>query len=600
MWGLVNFILRNNKILLFVNFLRSIKKYGIKKVFSDLAVGIAEKRKPLKKFINLSRRERMTQTHTVFKEDYKISVIVSLYNTPKHYLEDMLNSITAQTYNNYELCLVDGSDKEHSYVRQTCATYTQNNIRIKYRKIDKNFGVSERLNIAIEMSTGDYIGLVHQSDILHPSALYEIINAICNEKADFIYTDEALFSDKYYITIRYHKPCYAIDTLCSHNYISHFTVFARKLIEKGGMFRSEYDGSQDYDLNLRYTDIASKIINIQKILYFKRDDKKNITNDIKRKIEKMEITENVIKEYLDKRNKPAKIESIIELPDYYRVIYELTEHPKVSIIIPNKDCASMLRKCISSIIQKTTYSNYEIIIVENNSRQDNVFALYEEIKRFENIRIVYWEKEGFNFSAISNFGVDNSEGKHLIFLNNDVTIISPNWIEEMLMYSQRSDVGAVGTKLYYFNGSVQHAGVILGLGGLASHIYQSVPRDTVGYMGKLKIVQNMSIVTAACLMIKRQLFDEVGRFDPVFPNSFNDFDLCLKLRKAGYLNVWTPYAEAFHLESRSRGYNVGAKKRRKLAKDIDLFRKRWHNEIAAGDQYYNCNLSLDKNDYRYK
>jgi len=600
MWGLVNFILRNHKILLFILFLRSIKKFGLKKAFSDFYAGIAEKRKPLKKFISLSRRERMSQINTVFMESYKISVIASLYNTPKNYLEDMLNSINAQTYRNYELCLVDGSDKDHSYVRQICAEYTQNNNRIKYRKIDKNFGVSDRLNTAIEMSTGDFIGLVHQSDMLHPSALYEIMKVICNEKADFIYTDEALFSDKYYVTLRYHKPCYAIDTLCSHNYIGHLAVFDRKLMEKGGLFRSKYDGNQDYDLNLRYTDIASKIINVQKILYFRRDDKKNITSDIKRKIEKMTIAENVIEEYLNKKNKPAKIKSIIELPDYYRSIYKLIEYPKVSIIIPNKDSAAMLRKCISSIIQKTTYGNYEIIIAENNSKQDAVFTLYEELKRFDNISIVYWENDGFNFSRICNFAVEYSEGKHLIFLNNDVTIISPNWIEEMLMYSQRSDVGAVGAKLYYFNGSVQHAGVILGLGGLASHIYQSVPRDTVGYMGKLKIVQNMSIVTAACMMIERKLFDEAGGFDSEFPNSFNDVDLCLKLRKAGFLNVWTPYAEAYHLESRSRGYNIGTKKRRQLARDVDLFKKRWHNELAAGDPYYNCNFTLDKNDYRYK
>jgi len=600
MWSLVNFILRNNKILLFVNYFRSVKKKGIKKTFGDFSAGIKERKKNLKYFTYLSKRERTSQENMVFIKNHKISIIVSLFNTQEQYLVDMIESVSSQTYSNYELCLVDGSDKNHPNVRQICKTYTQNDNRIKYRKVNRNIGISDRLNKAIDMSSGDFIGLLHQSDILHPSALYEVINVICDKKADFIYTDEAFFSDKYYITLRHHKPGYAIDTLCSHNYISHLTVFNKDLLEKTGFFRTEYDGSQDYDLTLRCTNVASKIYHIPKLLYYRRDDKKNISPDIKRKIENISTTEKVIKDFLKRQDKPAHVESKIELPGFFRVIYELKERPKVSIIIPNKDSASILRKCISSILQKTTYNNYEIIIVENNSKEDAVFGFYEELKRYENIRIVSWKGEGFNFSEISNFGVYNSDGAHLLFLNNDVTIITPNWLEEMLMYSQRSDVGAVGAKLYYPNGSVQHAGLILGLGGLASHVFQSVQHDTIGYIGKLQIVQNLSIVTAACMMIKRKIFYEVGPFAPEFPNSFNDVDLCLKIRKAGYLIVWTPYAEAYHLESKSRGYNVGARKRLKHAQDVELFRKRWHNELSAGDPYYNCNFSLEENDYRIK
>jgi len=600
MWSLVNFILRNNKILLIVNSLRSIQKFGIKKSFDEFVTGIKDRKKKLKYFINIPRHEKSSQENMVFQKNYKISIIVSFLNTPKNYLEEMIKSVKGQTYDNFELCITDGSDKNHVYVRQLCKTFTENDKRIKYRKVNKNIGISERLNKAIDMSTGEYIGLIHQSDLLHPSALYEIMSVINNEKADFIYTDEAYFSEKNYITLRHHKPKYAVDTLRSHNYISHFTVIERKLLEKGGMFKREFDGSQDYDLTLRYTDIASIIFHIPKILYFHRDEKKNISIDIKRKVENIAVTEQVIREHLRKKNMSAKVESIIELPGFYRIIYELSEQPRISIIIPNKDCSSMLRKCISSILQRTTYKDIEIIIVENNSTQEATFAFYEELKRYENIRVVYWEKQGFNFSEITNFGVQHSSGKHLVFLNNDVTIITPNWIEEMLMYSQRSDVGIIGAKLYYPNGSIQHAGIILGLGGLASHIYQSFPRDTAGYMGKLQIVQNMSIVTAACMMIKRQVFDEVGRFELEFPNSFNDVDLCLKVRKAGYLIVWTPYAEAYHLESKSRGYNIGTEKRMKLAHDVDLFKRRWHNELAAGDPYYNCNFSLDKNDYHLK
>jgi len=600
MWGLVNFILRNNKILLLVNYIRSIRKHGFKKTYRDFRSIILARKTYIKNHISLSRRERASQESMVFHKNYKISLIVSLFNAPENYLKDMIESVEKQTYSNYELVMVDGSDKNHSYVRQICRNYIKNNARIKYIKVSKNTGVSERLNKAIESASGAYIGLLHQSDILHHGALYEVMRVISFERADFIYTDEAYFKNNYILSLRHHKPDYAIDTLCSHNYISHLTVFSRKIMEKAGVFRSEYDGSQDYDLILRYTDIAGKICHIPKLLYFKRDDKKIISSNINRILDNISTTERVLTDYLIKREKPARVERKIELPGYFRVVYDLKETPKVSIIIPNKDSSSLLRKCISSIINKTTYRNYEIIIVENNSKEEAVFAFYEELKRYKNIRVVYWKKLGFNFSEISNFGVENSTGEQLLFLNNDITIISPGWIEEMLMYSQRSDVGAVGAKLYYPNGSIQHAGVILGIGKIASHIYQSVQHHAVGYMGKLQIVQNLSVVTAACMMVKKYIFDEVGPFAPEFPNSFNDVDLCLKIRKAGYLIVWTPYAEAYHLESRTRGYNIGSKKRLMLAQDVKLFRKRWYKELAAGDTYYNVNFSLEKSDYSYR
>jgi len=596
-WEIVNFILRNNKLFIFTDKLRSIPRKGIKKTLGDFTRKSRRLKTPLEVFISLPKRERNAQSKMIFPKKVKISIIISLYNTPKQYLIDMIESALSQTYKNLELCLVDGSDKDHSYVRQLCKVYSQNDSRIKYKKVNNNIGVSERLNKAVGMSTGDFLGLLHQSDILHPSALYEIMKIICYEDADFIYTDEALFSQKYHITFKHHKPKFAIDTLCSHNYIGHFTVFDRKLTEKAGIFRGEFNGSQDYDLVLRYTDEAEKICHIPKLLYFRRDDKKNIPNDIRKKIENISTTEKVICDYLGKHDKPAQVKGLIDLPGFYRIIYELKENPLISIIIPNKDNVSLLRKCISSIMQRSTYENYEILIVENNSKDDATFAFYEELKRFKKIKILYWKEQGFNFSEICNYGVKYASGEHLVFLNNDVTIISPNWIEEMLMFSQRDDVGAVGVKLYYLNGSIQHAGLILGLGGLATHVYHSVPHDTVGYMGKLQIVQNLSIVTAACMMIKKRVFNEVGCFAPEFPNSFNDVDLCLKIRRAGYLIVWTPYAEAYHLESKSRGYNIGGKRKRKHAQDTAVFKARWRKELAAGDPYYNRNFSLEKIDY---
>lgn len=602
MWEILNFIRRNRKLFFFVSILRSIKKYGIKKTFSEIIGGMRIQRVHLKYYRGLLNSERKSQSRMIFYKKYKISIITSLYNTPERYLTDMIESVMEQTYGNWELCLVDGSDDDNTSAKQICDLYIQKDGRIKYKKVGNNTGISERLNEAIKMSSGDYVGHLHQSDVLHPSCLYEIMKVICDENADFIYSDEAYFSENYYVSLRHYKPNYAVDTLCSHNYISHFSAFSRNLMNKAGIFRSEFDGSQDYDIILRYTDIASKIYHIPKLLYFHRNDKKPIPSDVKKKMESITAAEKVLNEYLKEHDKKAKVESKIELPGYYKVIYELKEKPLVSIIIPNKDNASMLRRCLSSILQKTTYENYEIIIVENNSKDDATFAFYEEMKRFSNIHIVNWEGQGFNFSEICNFGVQYASGQQLLFLNNDVIIITPSWIEEMLMYSQRSDVGAVGAKLYYINGSIQHAGMILGLGDgdIAGHVYHSAPHDTVGYMGKLLIVQNMSIITAACMMIKKKIFEDVGCFAVEFPNSFNDVDLCLKIRKAGLLIVWTPYAEAYHLESRSRGYNTNSERKLQLAHDTALFKKRWEKELEAGDPYYNCNFSYEKNDYSYK
>ena len=599
-WGLTNLIRRNRRLFLFVKSLRYIKKYGIKKTAAEIAAGMRGQWAPLKTYVLLSKRERMSQTSTVFPKMLKLSIVVPLHNIPEQSFREMLESVLAQTYSNWELCLADGSDKDHLSIRHACKTYTQNDSRIKYRKFDRNFGISDILNKAIEMSSGEYIGLLDQGDMLHPSALYEVMTAINNESADFIYTDEANFSDIHNVTLRHHKPDYAIDTLCSHNYIGHFIAFCRTLTEKAGTFRSEFDGSQDYDLIFRYTNIASKIHHIPKLLYFRRNGEKIAVSDIAKKMESISAAEKAISEHLRKQRKAALVESKIGLPGFYRITYDLTEEPVVSIIIPNKDNAPLLRKCLSSILEKTTYEDYEIIIVENNSSEAATFTFYEELKRYANIHILHWEGKGFNFSEICNFGAQHAYGRQLVFLNNDIQIITPNWIEEMLMYSQRRDVGAVGAKLYYLNGSIQHAGMIMGLSEVAGHIYLGAPHDTIGYMGKLQIVQNMSAVTAACMMVRKQVFEEAGQFAPEFPVSFNDVDLCMKIRKAGYLIVWTPYAEAYHLESRSRGYNTHPEKKRRLAQETALFKAKWEKELVMGDPYYNCNFSLDKTDYKIK
>jgi GT2 family glycosyltransferase len=508
----------------------------------------------------------------------------------------MIESVAAQTYSNWELCLVDGSEG-HENIKNICEDYALKESRIKYRKLNENLGESGNSNKAIEMSCGEYIGLLEHDDVLHPAALYETIDAICTENSDFIYTDEAIFSSNGKIILWHYKPDYAVDTLCSHNYISRFTVFSRALMDKAGIFRGEFDGSQDYDLILRYTYAAAKIKHISKLLYFHR---KRERSNIEKKINVISSAEIAITGHLKKRGISAQVENKIGLSGYYRIIYELTERPLVSIIIPNRDNAALLRGCLSSIMEKSTYDNYEIIIVENNSVDIATTNFYKELSRYNNIHILHWEGKEFNFSEICNFGYEYSKGKQLIFLNNDIEIITPNWIEEMLMYCQRDDVGAVGCKLYFSNRSIQHAGVALGIEGTAGHILYGSLFGSTGHMGKLQIVQNISAVTGACMMVRRKVFEDVGLFDPDFYNSYNDVDLCIRIRKAGYLVVWTPYAEAYHFESKSRGYNTTDEKKRKLANEMTLFKKKWKKEIAAGDPYYNQNFSLDNANYTIK
>jgi GT2 family glycosyltransferase len=546
----------------------------------------------------LTKSERLSQERTIFPKKIKISIITPLYNTPKRFLKEMIASVRSQTYSNWELCLADRSDMKHGNVMRICRSHARKDKRIKYIKLDKNLGISGNSNKAIEMSSGDYLGLLDHDDVLHPSALYEVMNAICNECADFIYTDEAIFTtNDNSITLRHHKPDYAIDTLRSCNYICHFSVFSRNIMEQAGTFRSEFDGSHDHDLVLRYTDIASKIVHIPKLMYFWRIHENYTASEPSNKLYAITAGKNAVRDHLAMHGISARVESAIESSGFYRVIYDITGQPLVSIIIPNKDNIALLRNCLSSIMEKTTYDNYEIIIVENNSTEEATFAYYKELKQYTNIHVVFWEGTGFNYSELNNFALQYVKGTQLVFLNNDVEIITPDWIQEMLMYSQRDDVGAVGIKLYYPNDTIQHAGIILGLFGIAGHIYRGFPRYEAGFLGKLKIAQNTSAVTGACMMVRKSVFEKVGLFSPEFPSSFNDIDLCMKIRNTGYLIILTPYAEAYHHESKTRGLFDTPEKQRKNDNDEAIFKEKWSKELAAGDPYYNRNFSLERVDY---
>ena len=541
-----------------------------------------------------------TEQQTTFGRNIRFSILVPLYNTPEDYLTVMIDSVVRQTYGNWELCLADGSDAEHAYVGKICRKLARGEKRIKYRKLDDNRGISENTNACLDMATGDYIGLFDHDDLLHPSALHEYMQAICGQDADFLYSDENTFhetpADAYW---PHYKPDYSPDTLRSYNYICHFTVFSRELLEKaGGGFRKEYDGSQDYDIILRLTEKAKHIVHIPKVLYYWRSHKDSTASDIAAKPYTMDAARAAIAAHLERTGLKGSVENA-RIPSTYKVQYEIKGNPLISIIIPNKDHADDLDKCLKSIREKSTWTNLEIIVVENNSTKQQTFDYYRKIEQDERIRVIRWERE-FNYSAINNFGAQHAAGEYLLLLNNDIEIITPDWIEQMLMFTQRPDVGAAGAMLYYPDDTVQHAGVILGIGGVAGHSHKYFARGEYGYASRMAIAQNLSGVTAACIMIPRKVWDKVGGLDEGFAVAFNDVDLCMKIRQAGYLIVWTPFAELYHHESKSRGQEDNAEKQMRFKGEIDRFMAKWGKELEKGDPYYNPNLTLITEDFAFR
>ena len=548
----------------------------------------------------LTPEELGAQRGRRFPKKIKFSIVVPLYNTPEKFLRAMIDSVVAQTYSNWELCMADGSDDEHAYVGKICLAYGRKDERVRYKKLERNMGISGNTNACIDMATGDYIGLFDHDDILHPSALYEDMIAICEKDADFIYTDENTFHDTPSDAFNPHfKPDFAPDTLRANNYICHFTVFKRTLLEAaGGGFRSEFDGSQDFDMVLRLTEKAEHIVHIPKVLYFWRAHKNSVAESVSAKPYVIDAAKKAIAQHLERVGLEGEVlDSVV--PSMYRLKYAIKGEPLISILIPNMDHVDDLSRCINSIRNKTTYQRWEIVIIENNSVEEGTFAYYDELTRDPRIRVIRWEGH-FNYSAINNFGFREAKGEHILLLNNDVEVISPDWLQEMLMYSQREDVGAVGAKLYYPDHTIQHAGLGIGILTLAGHYHKHFDGNHPGYMGRLIYAQDLSGVTAACMMLPRRVYEQMNGLDETFEVAFNDVDLCMRIRKAGYLIVFTPFAELYHYESKSRGVDEAPEKRERFVGEVERFQERWAKELAAGDPYYNPNFSLDHEDFTVK
>jgi GT2 family glycosyltransferase len=546
--------------------------------------------------------EARRQRETNFGRAVKFSILVPLYNTPEKFLRQAIESVTAQTYSGWELCLADGSDSQHTDVGRICREYVAKDHRIRYRKLVKNEGISGNTNACLDMATGDYIALFDHDDVLHPSVLYEYMKAICEKGADYIYCDEGTFQGNKtiddMITLHF-KPDFAPDNLRANNYICHFSAFDRKLLECMPLFRSEFDGSQDHDMILRLTARAKCVVHVPKLLYYWRSHAGSVASDINAKSYAIEAAKGAVAAHLRQQGlENFEITSTKAFETIFRIKYEIQGNPLVSIIIPNKDHIEDLQRCITSILDKSTYDNYEIIVVENNSTADEIYEYYKKIQENSNIRVITYEGD-FNYSKINNLGASNAKGEYLLLLNNDTKVITLNWIEELLMYAQRKDVGAVGAKLYYEDRTIQHAGVVLGLGQhrTAGHSHYRVSSNNLGYMGRLCYAQNVMAVTGACLMMKKALFDELGGLDESFAVSLNDVDLCVRAWKAGCVNVFTPFAELYHFESVSRGLDDAGEKAKRYDRESEAFREKWKDVLEKGDPYYNPNFSLDRSDF---
>ena len=558
---------------------------------------------PTKKVLEAQRAELAGQTADSCGLP-TISILTPLYNTPEPYLREFLDSFVEQTAPNGQLCLADASDAEHDAVKRIVEEYQTKNQRIVYKKVE-NKGIAANTNAAASLATGDYLALADHDDILAPHAMYTMGKAILQlrergEPDGFLYSDEALFSKSIQRPIVAHfKPDYAPDYLLCCNYICHLAVFQKALWDAVGGERPECDGSQDHDLFLRLIEQVGGAAHVPQVLYYWRVHAGSTSGGTEAKPYVAAAAKKALADHLARTGRTGTVEDGL-FPSTYRVKWDIEGDPKVSILIPNKDHTDDLEKCLQSIWKKTTWDNYEVIVIENNSTDPATFAYYEKAKqRYDGLKVVTYPEKGFNFSGINNFGRKAAAGDYLLLLNNDVEVRNGDWLTELLRQCAHKGGAAIcGAMLYYPDETLQHAGVITGLGGYAGHSHKYKQKGGSGYLFRIATVQDFSAVTGACLLVKASVYDEVGGLDEQFAVAFNDVDFCLRVRDAGCRIAWTPYAELTHYESKSRGGDEKdpAKAARFAAEQQRLYTIHGKENILD-DPYYNPNLTRDREDF---
>ncbi len=548
---------------------------------------------PTEKDIESYRKKSLLFTHRP-----KISIVTPVWNTEERWLKQAIESVLNQVYDNWELCIADGGSTQ-PYIKEILDYYSKKDTRIKVKFLAENKGIALNSNEALALTTGEFVAFLDHDDELAPFALFEVVRSINeNQDVQFIYSDRDKITTEGKRFEPFFKPDWSPDYLLSQNYLCHLNVVKKDLLNKVGWFREAYEGSQDYDLFLRITDQTDKIVHIPKILYHWRTVPTSAANTIDVKPYAIESSLKALQEAINRREWSA-IASQGTTKGLYRVIFQLAFEPKVSIIIPTKDKSDILKKCIDSIINKTTYKNYDIIIIDNLSIEQKTFNYYKELETIANIKLFKYNKP-FNFSEINNYAVSKTDSEYILFLNNDTEVITNNWIELMVGFAQRKGTGAVGVKLIYPNNRIQHAGLILDEKGNVRRSHYCYMRNSIGYAGRIQSIQNVSAVAAACMMVKREIFNEVGGFDPQFVVAHGDIDFCLKLIDKGYLIVYEPHVELYHHESLSRGYEDTPEKIERLKKETDLLLGRWGHVLNEGDRYFNPNLTAEKEDFSIK
>ena len=525
-----------------------------------------------------------------------ISIIVPVYKTPIAIFKETLESVFTQTYPEWELCIADDASGDHEIVSYL-KSLSDPRIKITYRS--KNGNISAASNSAIQLADGEYITFLDHDDRLHENALTELIFAASETRADFIYTDEDFIHPDGTLCNPYFKPDYSPDLLLSHNYITHMVMVTKKLFDQIGGFRAGFDGAQDYDLFLRLSEVANTVHHLPKPLYHWRMMEGSTALQPDSKPAAHSNGRKALEETLKRRKIKGQVLDG-NLTHFFRVKRKIVNKPLISIVIPFKDHPRLLKQAIISILEKSSYSNFEIIGVSNDTTTPTTYGLMQELQE-EDDRIRFIQcNEKFNFSRLVNFGVEQSKGEHVVLFNNDIQIISEGWINSLLEHSQRSEVGVVGAKLYFPDNTIQHAGIAIGLGGCAGHMHLNFPAHHDGYYNRLQIVQNVSAVTGALMMVSREIYNELGGFDETnFSVAFNDVDFCLKARRKKYLNVFTPYCEAYHYESKTRGYEETPEKKQRFKMELARLVKRYQTEMNQGDPYYNPNFHQGRDDFRF-